>query len=111
MGSGSRTARRQVVQPAALDLGGRPQASLPGGAHLAPLRGAAARALQRGGDEVPEERRRALGARLELGVELRGDEDGWSRSSMTSTRRSSGEVPETTSPAASRRLRSEMGTW
>ena len=33
-------------------------------------------ALERGRDEVAEQRRRALRARLELGVELRGDEEG-----------------------------------
>ena len=50
------------------------------------------------------------GRDLNSGWNCEATKNGWSRSSMTSTRRSSGDVPETTSPAASRRLRSEIDT-
>ena len=63
--------------------------------------------LERGADELPEQGRGPLGAGLELGVELGGDEERVSitGSSITSTSRSSGEVPEQISPAASSRRR------
>src|SRR5207248_1258606 len=46
------------------------EANLPSGVNL----GAGARPLQRGGDELAEQRRGPRRTRLELGVELRGDE-------------------------------------
>src|SRR5919199_6505724 len=54
------------------------QAGASGGARradLAALGRSLAGALERGRDELSEQRRRPLGARLELGVELRGDEE------------------------------------
>ena len=98
-----------LVQPPALDLGraaarryrpggralGRPRRRWRGSPSRSPTRRALAGAPQRGRDELAEQRRRALGPRLELRVELRGDEERVRRgSSMTSTRRSSGEVPD-----------------
>ena len=81
--------RESVVEAPALGLGGR--------RHVAPTTGCPP-AHERRTDELAEERRRTLGARLELRVELRRDVEGCSGSSTTSTRRSSGVVPDITSP-------------
>ena len=56
--------------------------------------------LERGGDELAEERRRPRRARLELRVELARDEPRMVGSSTISTRRPCWNVPETTSPAS-----------
>ena len=50
------------------------------------------------------------GRDLNSGWNCDATKNGWSRSSMTSTRRSSGDVPDTTSPAASSRLRRQIVT-
>src|SRR5204862_223806 len=50
------------------------------------------------------------GRDLNSGWNCEATKNGWSLSSMISTRRSSGDVPDTTSPAASSLLRSEIDT-
>ena len=50
------------------------RAAVGDGTRRRPL-GSRSRARERGADELAEQRRRALGPRLELGVELRGDEE------------------------------------
>ena len=74
------------------------------GANRAAASSAAAASLdgERARHEAVEERVRALRARPELGVELAGDEPGVVACSSTiSTRRPSGDCPESSIPAAS----------
>lgn len=74
-------------------------------------------ARERRRNELAEQRRWALWAGLELGMELGGDEERMILDSIVSTSRSSGEVPDTTSPAGAptpeglvNRLRSRLLT-
>src|SRR5204862_8100096 len=104
----------RVIQPPAVDLGGR--------AHylLDAPRDARISSATAGSPPVACSFAAATNSRnsgagfsgrdLNSGWNCEATKNGWSLSSMISTRRSSGDVPDTTSPAASSLLRSEIDT-